>query len=269
MLADMHTHSKHSHDSKCEIEDMLLSQLEKGTSIFAVTNHFDVDMHDVYDIVTPIVDSIKEVKALREKYSDRCRVLSGYEISEGFWYPDFYKGISLDVDVVIGSVHCVSNVPDTRPYSQIDFSTYTEDELYAYLEAYFNDFITMFETTDFDILAHLTCPLRYIVGIHKRHIDISRFDKKIDEILNRTIKGDKAFEINTSSYHLLDDFMPTAKIVGRYRELGGRLVTLGSDAHVPENASIQFDKAYDLVKRLGFENICYYENRTPHIIEVK
>ena len=53
-LADMHTHSENSHDSVCKIEDMLWSQIEKGTKIFAVTDHFDTDSYTRYDVFTPI-----------------------------------------------------------------------------------------------------------------------------------------------------------------------------------------------------------------------
>ena len=81
----------------------------------------------------------------------------------------------------------------------------------------------MIDFADFDILAHLTCPLRYIVGKYKIDIELSRYVDKIETILKKIIK--------------------------KYYDLGGYLITFGSDAHVAENASCGFDEAIENVKK--------------------
>ena len=132
-----------------------------------------------------------------------------------------------------------------------------------FLDAYFDDMLTMLETTDFDILAHLTCPLRYINGKYNFGIDISCYESKIEEILMRIIKKGIALEVNTSAYEVLNDFMPSAAILKKYYAMGGYLITLGSDAHIAKNAAIHFDKAIQTLKTIGFGNIFYYKNRKP------
>ena len=57
------------------------------------------------------------------------------------------------------------------------------------------------------------------------------------------------------------EFMPEREIVKRYRELGGYLITVGSDAHISQNSANSFDMAYEMIKEIGFENIYYYKNR--------
>ena len=94
-LADMHTHSKYSHDSVCPIEDMCLSEMKKGTKIFAVTDHCDVFSFNDYDIFSPIQDAYEQVKVLNEKYGGKCMLLSGVEIGEGFWFPEQYEKIMI------------------------------------------------------------------------------------------------------------------------------------------------------------------------------
>lgn len=264
ITADMHTHSKYSHDSVCAIEDMCASQKEKGTKIFAVTDHFDTASFCDYDVFSPIESAFNAVKEMNKK-SD-VKILAGVEISEGFWHPDVYEKIInlVDYDVVIGSVHLVKYKNLTNAYSQIDFSKLSEDVVLEYLDAYFDDMLEMIEKTDFDILAHLTCPLRYIKGKYGLNVDISRYYPKIDNILNRIIIENIALEINTSSYDVLNDFMPSEKIIRKYYDLGGRMITLGSDAHISENASINFDKAIELIKNIGFENIYYFKKRKPY-----
>lgn len=263
LIADMHTHSESSHDSVCKIEDMAVSQIDKGTDIFAVTDHFDTESYNRYDVFTPIEIAEKTVKELNKKFGDKQLILSGIEISEGFWYPEIYKKAMglVDYDVVIGSVHLVKYKDLTYAYSGIDFSKLKEETIIEYLDAYFDDVLTMIETTDFDILAHLTCPLRYIRGKYNVNIDMSRYEEKIEKILCLIIKKGIALEVNTASFDTLNTASPSVDILKKYYDMDGYLLTLGSDAHVAPNASKHFDKAIKEIKELGFENIFYYKQR--------
>lgn len=103
-VADMHTHSLFSHDSDCKIEEMCISQIKKGTSIFAVTDHCDIFSFSDYDIFTPVKKSYDAVQIIKEKYAGRCKILFGIEISEGFWFPKQYDKVHklLPYDVIIG-----------------------------------------------------------------------------------------------------------------------------------------------------------------------
>lgn len=82
IIADMHTHSSNSHDSNCPMEEMIASQLKKGTGIMAVTDHFDVAWDSIKDVITPVVNSNKQAIKLKEKYKDNFLLLAGVEISE-------------------------------------------------------------------------------------------------------------------------------------------------------------------------------------------
>ena len=167
-----------------------------------------------------------------------------------------------DYDVVLSSIHKINFRNDTTFYSQIDFSTFTNEDLFEFMDIYYNDVLKMFETLDFDILTHLNCPERYINGKYKMNFDCTApYAKKIETILKITIEKGIALEVNTSSFDMLDDFMPGMDIVKKYYQMGGRLITLASDAHVHENASLHFDNAIEFLKETGFENIYYYKNR--------
>lgn len=267
-LADMHTHSENSHDSVCKIEDMAVAQMNCGTNIFAVTDHFDTYSFDDYDIFTPIKKAHETVIELNERLNNKCQILSGIEISEGFWFPNVYNKVTnlIEFDIILGSVHLVRYKDMRKAYSCIDFSKCSKETIYEYLDTYFDDVITLLDTTDFDVLTHLTCPLRYITGKYKIDVDITRYYKKIERILNRIIKSKIALEVNTSSYCMLNSFMPPYDVLRMYRDLGGYLITLGSDAHQIENASINFDLAKETLKELGFKSVYYYVNRNPYQI---
>ena len=70
----------------------------------------------------------------------------------------------LSYDVILGSVYCVKYKDFETPYSGIVFSEFTNEQIYSYMDSYFNDMLEMITTTDFDVLAHMTCPIRYITG---------------------------------------------------------------------------------------------------------
>ena len=270
IIADMHTHSEYSHDSVCPIEDMCLAQIEKGTNVMAITDHADIFDYCNYDIYTPIKKAYETVTKLNEKYRDKMVLLSGVEISEGFWFGEQSKKMRelCDYDVIIGSVHCVRYKDLTIAYSKIDFSGLSQKEVYAYLDAYFDDVLAMLETEEFDILAHLTCPLRYITGKYKIEVDLKQYKEKINKILRIIIEKEIALEINTSSYESLNDFMPDKEIIEEYFNMGGRLITVGSDAHVTQNASAHFGKAIEFIKKTGFEHLYYFKERKPVKYEI-
>lgn len=269
VFADMHTHSEHSHDSTCPIEEMIKSQRERGINVFAVTDHFDTSANEVYDIFTPIKRACEEADELRKKNPD-MKILRGVEIGESFWQEGVAEEIicAVDFDVIIGSVHLVRHEGLRQAYSGIDFGAMTDEEIYAYLDTYFEDVLTLLDYADFDILAHLSCPLRYIVGKYGRKIELSRYSERIDQILKLTIKSGKALEVNTSSFDTLGDFMPGREIIKRYKDMGGYLITLGSDAHVSKNAAVHFEEAKSELREMGFEHVYYYEKRKPFAIKI-
>lgn len=267
---DMHTHSEHSHDSVCKIEDMANAQMEKGIDGFAVTDHFDTHSYLRYDVVTPIGEAAKKARALNDALQGKCRVLTGVEISEGFWHPEVYETVRrlTDYDVVLGSVHLVQYEELTRAYSGLDFSSIPRETVEKYLDQYFDDMLTMLEQVEFDVLCHLTCPLRYVNGKFSLAIDRARYDEKIDLILRKIIKKGIALEVNTSSYELLGDFLPDREVLERYYKMGGYLITVGTDAHTPQNAGKNWQEAISLLREIGFKNLFYYENRKPYQISL-
>lgn len=269
-IADMHVHSGHSNDSTCPMEDMVQAQIARGTKIMAFTDHFHIIHYPEFDIFKPISGSCAEAAELAKKYAGQCQILTGVEVGERMWYPEAWDKMKemCQYDVVIGSVHLVRHPGYEDYYSRMKFSEMPIDEIYKYMDHYFDDMMEMIETLDFDILAHLTCPLRYITGYHHVEIDLSVFEEKITKILARIIEKNIAFEVNTSSYDILGDWMPTKEIVRKYYEMGGRMVTLGSDAHVTKNASVYFEEAIADLKEIGFTHIYYYKGRKAYSIAI-
>lgn len=265
-IFDCHTHTHFSHDSECDPHDSLKAAKERRIAGFAITDHCDIEFCGDRDVKTPIK---KSAVCAHEMGNG---VLAGVEIGEGIWHKKDAEGViaGSDFDIVLGSVHAVRYRNYTQPYSGIDFSFLSQNEISEYISAYFDDMLEMIKTTDFDVLSHMTCPLRYISGKYGIAVDLKNFADKTDIILNEIISRGVALEINTSCLDTDYNFlMPDIPIIERYKELGGYLLTLGSDAHIAKRIAHGFDYALSELSRLGFKNIYYYKNRKPIPQEIK
>lgn len=264
MRFDMHTHSESSHDSVCPITDMAKAQKALGTDGFAVTDHCDFEFWETVDIDAVIKSSHEAAEKASAELG--IEILKGAEFGEAIWYPEKAKEIMsrYEFDVIIGSVHAARYDGLEMPYSQIDFGKLSDEVIREYLITYFDDVLDMLSTEDVDIAAHITCPLRYIIGKYERNVDCRDFKAAIEKILDCIIRRKIALEVNTSGLSKGSKYyktMPEEWILEEYKKRGGKLVTVGSDAHVAENASLSFDAAYAMLKKCGFDSCYYYKNR--------
>ncbi len=268
---DMHTHSRNSHDSKSVIADVAKEAIKNGIEAFAVTDHCDIEYYVEHDISNRINSSVKEATETKKEFEGKVKILRGVEIGEGIWNMDYTKELlnANEYDMVIGSVHAVRYKDKTEPYSTIDFSKLSKETIYEFLNCYFDDLLETLKSYSFDVMAHLTCPLRYINGKYKLSVDSMRFEEKIVKILDYIIQNDIAMEINTSGVDAFGMLMPDEWIIRHFYDMGGRLITLGSDAHTPENIGSSFDEAVGFLREIGFENYYYFENRMAIEVSLK
>ena len=89
-------------------------------------------------------------------------------------------------------------------------------------------------------------------------------------MIEKTIKKDKGLEINTSGLRHGCNFPhPNPVILRRYKELGGKIVTVGSDAKRVDDLARNFDVAYDILESVGFDETAVYHNRKPDFVKIK
>lgn len=262
---DMHTHSKYSHDSECEISETINKCIEKKLYGVAITDHCDIEYYQTIDLDKIITNSLNDIDIKKNQTID---LLKGIEIGEGIWNKKRTNEIvnQYNFDVVIGSIHAVRFEGYTKPYSRIDFSKMDKEIIIAYINQYFDDMLEMVVTSNIDILAHMTCPFRYIIGKYGILIDIKQFKEKIQSILKLIIDKKIALEVNTSclnNNNQYNNLMPEKWIINMYKEMGGYLITLASDAHIAINVGNHFDDVLKVLKEIGFKNIYYYKDRYP------
>ena len=167
-------------------------------------------------------------------------------------------------DQVIGSIHNLRDMPD---FCELTFEGY---DVHKLLDEYFDEELELAQWGKFDTLAHLTYPLRYIVGDQGYKVDLNRFSDKIDAILKTVIEKGKALEINTSGYRQkIGRPMPDADILKRYKDLGGELITIGSDSHFAEHIGAGIDKGMQMAVECGFNSIALFQQREPVLIPIE
>lgn len=265
-ICDLHTHSQSSHDSQCLVRKMAEAEIQKGIAALAVTDHCDILYYDKVNIPDIMRSSYCETVEAAKVLSKQIKILRGIELGEGIWNKEYTMEIlkAFPYDVVLGSVHTVRFKDESVPFSTIDFSSWSQEKLKQYLNVYFLEVIEMLHTIPIDVLAHLTCPFSYINGKYNRSISTKDFRKSITEILQYLIDHAIPMEINTSKINTLyGQFMPDEWILEEYYRMGGRMVTLGSDAHIADNAANGFSKAIQMLKTIGFEYCFTFENRIP------
>lgn len=269
-MFNSHIHTNHSRDCKAPMEDMCNAAIKSGFSGIAITDHYNGDSCISDNSYRNTLASVNEARKLNEEFGEKLTVLGGVEVSDVLRKPDYTARFlkKLQPDSVIFSVHNVFIDSLTKNLSRMDFGVLTDEEAYRVLDVYFKELVEGAQKADYDILAHLTLPLRYTNGKHGKKLTLDRFNTDIEKILITLIKREKALEINTSEVnHQLFDFMPDKDIVKKYFGLGGRLITIGTDAHKSENIAVGFNEAKAMLKEIGFESYHYYKNRKP--VEIK
>ena len=265
-IYNCHNHTWFSEDSQCDPAQLCAAAERAGLAGVAITDHFDTEFLARRDQAGYIRRSLETTRQLRREYAGRLHIFTGVEVGSAVLNPAGIQSLlaTEQFDVVIGSVHTVRYPGWIIPFSRIDFAPFTDAQIHDFLHQYFMDLQETVDTTDFDILAHLTVPLRYIVGKYGKQVDITRYRPQVDRILRTIVQKDIALEVNTSGITANGGMlMPEKDIVQRYLNIGGRIITLGSDAHIPENVDCGLAAGVAMLRTLGVTEVCYYQNRRP------
>ncbi len=266
---DLHMHTSSSFDGNYSAAEMTESCIKNELATIAFTDHFDVDFYERHNLGTRQQTSYEDICSVKEKYSDKIRILRGIEMGQPTYDIELTeKSLArYEYDFVIGSIHNLREMPD---FGDLNYKEMPLDEIYSLLDRYFEEELILAKWNGFDTLAHLTYPMRYIVQAGRNEVDLSRYDEITDEIFKTLIANGKALEINTSGLRQpIGKTMPTENYVRRFRELGGELLTLGSDAHFTEHTGAGIDEGYAIAERCRFEYVTYFKDRKPVQVKIE
>ncbi len=270
-ICDMHTHSDNSFDAINTVEEMCQSAIEKGLYAIAITDHCEAPMikdgenskFGYFDKLIP--SSVADVMKAREKYGDKIKIICGIELGEPMHDKECtQRAIAYgDFDFTIASVHNLRGMEDFY------YLEYSDDNIDEILKLYFAELAETATFEHFDTLAHLTYPLRYILAKTGKIPDLSPYYKQIDEVFKMLIKNNKALEINVSGlFKELKTTLPDETLIKRYRELGGKYITIGTDAHSVEFVGKGLKEGIEIAKKCGFDQYTIYEKHQPIMIDI-
>ena len=269
MIYDFHAHSVNS-DGFGTVDELCTFALEKGIAGFAVTDHADMEYYEERDTYNRIKKSIADVLEAREKYKGSLELYTGIELGGYLVDPEKAKEVlSLSpFDVVLCSVHGAVWEKYKRPYSKIEFfeDQVEEWELAEYFDDYFKILIDTAKAYDYDVLAHIVCPARYMTGRYGRATELKNYKDEIAEVMKIVIDKGASLEMNVAGFKKYT--MQSEWLFDLYRDLGGRKVTIGQDTHRPNMIAENVPLGIEMLKSLGYDSYTIYKNRQPYQIKI-
>lgn len=271
MLADYHVHCEFSDNSVYPMEDVVRDAIDLGLEEICFTDHVDYGIKVDWDSGEEIrwrngepfanVDYPRyfaKIEELQSKYEGQIRIRKGLELGvQTHTIPEYNRLTEKNpLDFAILSIH---QVHDKEFWNGEFQQGKTQQE---YNDEYYQELLQVVKNfKNYSVLGHMDLIVRYDkAGVYP-------FEKEKDtiaEILKTVIADGKGIEVNTSSVRYgLKDSQPGRKILKLYRELGGRIITIGSDSHRKDHLGAYIQPARDMLRELGYTEFCTFENGKP------
>ncbi len=236
--------------------------IKKGFSELCFTDHYDISntlLPGFENYVFKEKLMWDEYEKAVSRFEGKLKIKLGIEIGMPHHFPEkselFFEGT--DFDFIICSLHSLHKGTD---YYFMDFTNLDIDKIF---NDYFEDLYVMADYDNYDVLGHLPYPMRYVARTFGK-CDITPYYDIMKKIMKRAIEKGKGIEINTSTMRNgLGFSMPPLDIAVMFKELGGEYITIGSDAHAPDQLGFGIaDVRKELFER-GIKYLTVYEKRKP------
>lgn len=261
IAADYHIHTNFSSDSKASMESMIEKAIQLGLNRICITDHMDYDFpsKDTPFVFDP-TSYFTKLEEMKNKYNDKIQVLCGIELGLRPYLSKQYERLTnaYPFDFIIGSSHLVGEMD---PYFPEYWEGRSESEG---LKEYFQTIIDNIAAfNNFDVYGHLDYVVRYAPEKNKNY-SYEAYQEILDSVLKTILDSKKGIEVNTAGYKYGLGFAhPQTDIIKRYLDLGGKILTIGSDGHSPEHIAYDFDRAKELLLSLGATHYTVFEKRKP------
>ncbi|MGX8833496.1 histidinol-phosphatase HisJ family protein [Amedibacillus sp. YH-ame6] len=271
MLVDYHVHSEFSDDSIYPMEEVICDAINKGLDEICFTEHVDYGVKVDWDSGEEIVyrnnepmanvdypKYFEKIELLKKQYEESIVIKTGMEFGIQQHTINQYEKLfnKYQFDFIIFSVHQIQNLEfwtqefqKNKTQEQYNLEYY--EEIYNIIQKYKN----------YSVLGHMDLIVRYDKqGIYP----FKNIKSLVEKILKQVIMDNKGIEFNTSYVRYgLKDTTPSIDILKLYKELGGKIITIGSDCHKQEHLGFHIEEAKKILKELGFKYYCTYDKMNP------
>jgi histidinol-phosphatase (PHP family) len=263
-LYDYHTHSAHSTDGKDEIKDLCVSAVSKGLMEIAISDHFEPTKGNESYPVYKAEKYFEDINKARELCSGKIKIITAVELGQPHHFPEH----SLDLinthkyDYVLASAHKMENDTD---FSEL---VYHEENMDYNCLKYLAELQLLAQWNNFDCIGHLDLVKRYAANYSTRAC-LMNYREYLEDVLTTIIRNGKGIEINTSGLRQASKAcMPDLDIASLYHQLGGEIITVGSDAHAAEDVGKGIGDAIELIKNAGFKYLTVFSGREPQMVRI-
>lgn len=255
---DYHMHTHFSADSEASPREHILMAIERGLDEICFTDHKDFDYPD-YPFDLDADAYFNELKKLQEEYKDQIKIKIGIEIGLDVEYKEEIENFvnAHPYDYVIGSMHVIHQTEFIE--EALFFKDKTKEEAHR---DFFLNTLECVQTFDcFNCLGHLDYICRY-GPYDDKSVNHSLYQDIIDEIFKTLIHKNKGIEVNTSGYKVRGTCgFPDFEQVQRYYDLGGRIITIGTDSHTSDRVGEHVEDVVKKYVEIGFEDISTFTKR--------
>lgn len=272
ILTDYHIHSRCSPDAGETMADMALAARAHGITHLCFTDHCDLDNYLTGQPEPSSFDffphALEDFAAAKAAVGDTMDLRLGLELGEA--NHDIPRAAAIaatpELDFIIGSTHNLLGIPD---FYGLEYTS--EEQCLSLLERYLAEVKEVAATGLVDVLGHIGYTRRYMskAGFDIR-VGMDNFGDAITDILKTAIEKGVGIEVNCASLrnaHLAET-IPGLDILVRYRELGGELITVGSDAHTTADAGVGCAQGQELLRQAGFAYVTLFRGRKPEFIKL-
>lgn len=264
-FSDTHTHSLISFDSEASLSDMAGTAIALGLNELCVTDHCDLlDAMGILDDSFDWPAAKAQYHRVRAQVGDRLTLRLGIELGSVPYAPGIARRIlsegGSEVDFVLGSIHNWIGARDNHDLYYTDYTDHPALCRAAMENALDSTWELVTRCPDcYDSLAHIIYPLRYMRR-DGQHLTMDAFEDRTRALFTQIARTDHALEVNTWRGIDIDAWLP---LLHWYKDCGGRLVTLGSDAHTPSDLGKGIPEVIELLKTAGFDCVTTFEKRKP------
>lgn len=272
LFTDNHIHSLCSPDGHNSMTEMMEASYKAGVRHMCFTDHCDMDNY-LTGVPDPDCFSFRDemnanfAESVKAKPDDMTLCL-GLELGEGNHNPELAAEIasSPELDFVLGSLH---NLRGTVDFYEMDYP----DEKFCrdILDLYMDELLELAELPSFDVMAHIGYPVRYIrKSGFTSDMNMKTHGDGLKALMKKLIENGKGMEINCAGYRnkYLNDSVPTFDILREYKDMGGEVITVGSDAHRIDQTGGGLDKGFDILRSLGYKYVTVFEKRKQKFIKL-
>lgn len=251
-MIDSHVHSHCSGDCRTPMRDVCLAAIERGITDLTFTDHVDFDPNDLCYGMFDYELYKRRIAEVRDEFGGKLTINCGIEVDFTVKYQGDIKEFIKDkeFDFILGAAHYVDGV------ILEEHETYFPGKcVYEAYAPYFETALAAAGSGLFDALAHVDLCKRYGV-LYYGPFDWSPHRAIIEKILTLIIAQNMALEINTSGLRQAPgETYPGRSILELYQSLGGRVVTIGSDAHRAADVGAGIDQAHKMASEIGLAQI--------------